>query len=213
MTPSPPGRRALRIGLTGPIGCGKSTVASWLARQGALVIDADAVAREVTDRPAVQAAILDAFGPDAAGPTGTLDRQRLAGIVFRDPDALRRLEALTHPLVRERIEAALRAAEDSRAPAVAIEAIKLVEGGLADECDEVWLVTCEPATQRARLEARGMAADDAARRIAAQGAIRDAFAARATRVLITDGAPAAVASAVLAAYAAALTDGRHVREG
>lgn len=160
------------IGLTGPIGCGKSTVAGWLAARGAAVIDADAVAREVTapGQPGHEA-ILARFGDAARSTDGTLDRAALAGIVFTDADALRELEAIVHPLVRPRILAAVEAARERQAPAVAIEAIKLVEGGLADLCDEVWWIACDD--QRVRLTGRGMDPDDADRRIAAQVGMRE----------------------------------------
>jgi dephospho-CoA kinase len=199
--------RTVRIGLTGPIGCGKSTVAAWLAARGAVVIDADAIARQVTDEPTMRAAIVEAFGPAVAGPDGGLDRGALAATVFDDPDALARLEALTHPHVRRPIEAAVAAAEAQGAPAVVIEAIKLVEGGLAAACDEVWLVTCDPVAQAARLAGRGVSAADAARRVAAQGDIRERLAPGATRVLVTDGAPDGARAAALAAYEQALARG------
>ncbi|HXR27908.1 MAG TPA: dephospho-CoA kinase, partial [Candidatus Baltobacteraceae bacterium] len=154
--------RTVRIGLTGPIGCGKSTVAGWLAARGAIVLDADAVARDVTDEPAVRAAIVAAFGPAVARPDGGLDRAALAATVFGDAGALAKLEALTHPLVRTHLEAAIAAAEAEGAPAVVIEAIKLVEGGLAAACDEVWLVTCDPEAQAWRLAERGVGPADAA---------------------------------------------------
>ena len=149
--------RAVRIGITGPIGCGKSTMVGWLAERGAVVIDADDEARAVTapGEPA-HAAILARFGDAVRGPDGTLDRAALARLVFADPAALADLEAIVHPAVRPRILAAIEAADAAGAPAVAIEAIKLVEGGLAALCDEVWLVTCGPVTQRARLAARGV---------------------------------------------------------
>jgi dephospho-CoA kinase len=198
-------RRTVRIGLTGPIGCGKSTVAGWLAARGAVVIDADAIARQVTDEPAARAAIAAAFGPAVVGPDGGLDRGALAATVFGDPDALARLEALTHPRVRGPIEAAVATAVAQGAPAVVIEAIKLVEGGLAAACDEVWLVTCDPASQAARLAGRGVSAADAARRVAAQGDIRERLVPEATRVLVTDGGPDGVRAAALAAYEEALT--------
>jgi dephospho-CoA kinase len=200
-------RRTVRIGLTGPIGCGKSTVAAWLAERGAVVVDADALAREVTDEPAVRASIMAAFGTGVAGPDGGLDRGALAATVFRDPSALARLEALTHPLVRPRLEAAVAGAEASAAPAVVIEAIKLVEGGFAAACDEVWLVTCDPASQAARLACRGVPPADAARRVAAQGDIRDRLASAVTRVLVTDGSPDDARAAALAAYGEALAAG------
>ena len=159
--------RPIRIGLTGPIGCGKSTVAGWLGKRGAVVVDADVVAHDVT-APGTpgHAAVLEQFGDRVRSADGTLDRRALARIVFADPEALRELEAIVHPLVRPRILAAIDAAAEAHAPAVAIEAIKLIDGGLAELCDVVWLVTC--AEQRARLVGRGMDPDDADRRIAAQ---------------------------------------------
>ncbi len=137
----------VRIGLTGPIGCGKSTVAGWLGeRPGVVAIDADEVAREVVEpgEPALEA-VFARFGDAVRAPDGSLDRAALGRIVFADPAALRDLEAITHPAVRARILARLADAEAAGAQAVVIEAIKLVEGGLADLCDEVWLVTCDPA--------------------------------------------------------------------
>ncbi len=182
--------RALRIGLTGPIGCGKSTVAGWLAARGAVVVDADAVARAVTapGTPA-HAAILARFGDAVRGAEGALDRAALARLVFADPAALLDLEAIVHPAVRPRILEMMEAADRAGAPAVAVEAIKLVEGGLAALCDEIWLVTCNPEAQRARLAGRGMAAADAERRIATQGDLVRRLRPHATRLLATDGAP------------------------
>jgi dephospho-CoA kinase len=197
--------RAVRIGLTGPIGCGKSTVGGWLAARGANVIDADAEARAVTaaGQPAHDA-ILERFGDVLRGPDGTLDRAALARLVFSDAAALRDLEAIVHPAVRPRILAAIRAADAAGARAVVIEAIKLVEGGLAALCDETWLVTCTPDEQRARLAGRGVAPDDAARRIAAQADIAARLAAAATRTVDTGGDRAAAEARTAAAYAAAL---------
>ena len=147
--------RMARIGITGPIGCGKSTVAGMLAEHGAIVIDADRLVREVYEDAAVRQAVVDRFGPDVRTLDGSIDRRALAGIVFDDPAALRDLEAIVHPAVRPRILAGIEAADASRAPAVVVEAIKLVEGGLAGLCDEVWLITCDPPIQRGRLRDRG----------------------------------------------------------
>jgi dephospho-CoA kinase len=166
------GRRTVRIGLTGPIGCGKTTVAGWLADRGAVVADADVLAREVTaPGESGHDLVLERFGEGVRGPDGNLDRAALARIVFSDGAALRALEAIVHPLVRPRILAAVEAAVASDAPAIVIEAIKLVEGGLAGLCDEVWWVSC--AGQRERLLDRGMSRDDADRRIAAQAGMKE----------------------------------------
>ncbi len=187
----------MRIGLTGPIGCGKSTVGRWLEALGAVVIDADDVARAVTEPggPALEA-VLEAFGPNVRLADGTLDRAALGRIVFADAERLRDLERIVHPAVRQRILADLEAAEVSGSELVAIEAIKLVEGGLSELCDEVWLVTCDGPTQRDRLAARGMPDADAAQRIAAQGNIVARLRPHATRVIDTSADAASVRAQV-----------------
>jgi dephospho-CoA kinase len=192
------------IGVTGPIGCGKSQVARWLAELGATVIDADQVARDVT-APGTPAhdAILVRFGPDVA-PDGSLDRAALGRVVFADPAALRALEAIVHPAVRPRILECIGRAEAAGAPAVVIEAIKLVEGSLAALCDEVWLVTCDPAVQRERLAGRGTDAAAAEQRIAAQAGMTERLRPAATRVLDTSGGAGETRAAVARALAAAL---------
>jgi dephospho-CoA kinase len=199
-------QRAVRIGITGPIGCGKSQVARWLADLGAAVIDADDVARTVTapGEPAHDA-VVRKFGPAVTGPDGTLDRAALARVVFADPDRLRDLEAIVHPAVRPRILAAVAGADAAGAPVVVIEAIKLVEGGLASLCDEVWLVTCDAGSQRERILARGTAPDDADRRIAAQAGLAERLAPAATRVIDTSGDAAATRKAVEAVFRAAVS--------
>ena len=202
--------RTVRIGLTGPIGCGKSTIAGWLgAMPGGVVVDADRVAREVlAPRTPETAAVVRRFGASLLWPDGSLDRAALGGIVFADPDALRDLEAIVHPAVRPRVLAAISTAESGRSPAVVIEAIKLVEGGLADLCDEVWLVTCAPDVQRQRLLGRGSTPDDAEARIAAQGDLDERLRPRATRVIDSSADPATVRAAVEAAYADAVARAR-----
>jgi dephospho-CoA kinase len=198
--------RTLRIGLTGPIGCGKSTIASWLRDMGGTTVDADEIARAATDRgePALPA-IRARFGQRVFLPDGSVDRAGLAGIVFQDPAALRDLEAIVHPAVRRRIEEAVEAAERQGSPFVTIEAIKLVEAGYATECDEVWLVECSPVEQSERLRARGVSAEDAARRIAAQGEDLTArLAPSATRRIATHGTAGETRSAVEAALREAL---------
>jgi dephospho-CoA kinase len=192
--------RTARIGITGPIGCGKSTVSGMLAEHGAIVIDADRLVREVYEDAAVRQTVVGRFGPDVQRPDGSIDRRALAGIVFDDPAALRDLEAIVHPAVRPRILAGMEAAETSRAPAVVVEAIKLVESGLAVLCDEVWLITCDPPIQRGRLRERGVPEDDADRRIAAQRHLRDRVEPVATRRIDTSGTLEETRSAVARAW-------------
>ena len=197
MTDTPIDRRstgghAVRIGVTGPIGCGKSTVASWLGELGATVVDADEVARSVTEpgSPAVDE-IATAFGGSVVRDDGSLDRSALGRIVFADAAALARLEAIGHPAVRPVILERMAQAEGAGAPAVVVEAIKLVEGGLASLCDEVWLVECAPGVQLERLLARatsrGLPRADAEARIAAQAGLSDRLRPHATRVIDTSG--------------------------
>jgi dephospho-CoA kinase len=193
------GARPRRIGLTGPIGCGKSTVARWLAeRPGVVVIDADRVARDVLAAGTPQTdAVYERFGEELRNPGGEPDRAALGRIVFSDPAALRDLEAIVHPAVRPRILTEVDAADAAGAVAVIIEAIKLVEGGLADLCDEVWLVTCAPEVQLERLVGRGSGWGDARDRIAAQGDLATRLRPAATHVVDTGDEPAATRSRVL----------------
>jgi dephospho-CoA kinase len=180
--------KAIRIGLTGPIGCGKSTIAASLGGYGLAVIDADDVAREVVE-PGTEGfdAVVREFGGDLVQPDGRLDRAALGRVVFRDPEALRRLERIVHPAVRPKILERVLAADADGAPGAVIEAIKLVEGGLATFCDEVWLVTCDPVAQHARLEGRGLDPATAASRIAAQQDPATRLRPAATRTIDTSG--------------------------
>ena len=192
------GRRPLLIGLTGPIGCGKSTVARMLGELGGFVIDADVLARHATDagRPTLPR-IRERFGDAVFTKGGELDRAQMASIVFDDPQALADLERIVHPEVRQLVEVELHSQAVADSPFVVIEAIKLVEGGLADRCDEVWLIDCAPDVQRERLHARGATDADAGQRISAQGPglterLRAALADRKTgrpkvRVLAANG--------------------------
>jgi dephospho-CoA kinase len=198
----------VRIGLTGPIGCGKSTVAGWLGeRPGVVVIDADQVARVVVEPgKAALEAVFERFGEELRREDGSLDRGALGRIVFADPAALRDLEAITHPAVRTRILAAIAEAEAGSAQAVVIEAIKLVEGGLATLCDEVWLVTCDPIAQRDRLVNRGLPEAEADQRIAAQAGLSERLEADATRIIDTSGTVAETRAAVERQLDTALAD-------
>lgn len=183
------GGRPLIIGLTGPIGCGKSTVAGWLGELGGAVIDADELAREVTapGQPALNA-IRDRFGDDVFQSSGALDRAALGAVVFDDEAALRDLEAIVHPGVRTLVEERFERAAREGDPFIVVEAIKLIEGGLAARCDEVWLIECSASVQRDRLVGRGMDAADADRRLAAQGSdLAERLAPHATRRVDTSG--------------------------
>ena len=157
----------LRIGLTGGIGSGKSTVSRLLAAHGAVIVDADAIAREVVEpgTPGL-AAVVDAFGPTVVSADGSLDRPALAGVVFADPEARRRLDAIVHPLVRARAtEVAAAAPPDA---VVVNDVPLLVETGQAAAYDLVLVVEADPDTRVARLVDRGLTAEDARARMAAQ---------------------------------------------
>jgi dephospho-CoA kinase len=197
--------RPVRIGLSGPIGCGKSTVAGWLAAEGAVVIDADQVAHAVTapGTPELEA-VVARFGEACRRPDGTLDRPALGRLVFADAAALADLEAIVHPAVHRRLVAAIAAAEADRPPAIVIEAIKLVEAGLAAACDEVWLVDCPPDVQAARLVGRGLAPDEAERRMAAQTGVRERVGSVATRTIDAAAGRQQTRRAVRDALAAAI---------
>ncbi len=193
--------RAVRIGITGPIGCGKSTVARWLGeRPGVVVVDADHEARlALAPGTAEVEAVYARFGGALRRSNGELDRSALGRIVFADAGALRDLESIVHPAVRPRILAAIEAADRDGARAVVIEAIKLIEGGLAELCDEVWLVTCDPAVQRDRMLGRGGSQSDADTRIAAQGDLTTRLRAHATRVFDSSTSSDVSRSEVMAA--------------
>ena len=176
----------MRVGLTGGIGSGKSTVSAILAGLGAVVIDADLLAREVVAKgtPGL-AQVVEAFGPDVLTGEGDLDRPKLGRIVFNDDALRKRLEAIVHPLVFERY-----AALEASAPqdGLVIHDIPLLaESGRADTFDAVLVVDVPAETQVERLARdRGMSREDAENRIAAQ-ATREQRLAVATHVIENDG--------------------------
>jgi dephospho-CoA kinase len=182
----------LRVGLTGGIGAGKSEVSKRLAAHGAVILDADKAAREVVEpgTPGL-ARLVEAFGPSVLRADGSLDRPKLGEIVFGDPAALARLNEITHPLVRENIEATEAAAlaaggEDL----VLVHDIPLLAEGGRDRSrgfDEVIVVDVPAEVQVSRLVAnRGMAEEQAAARMAAQ-ATREQRLAIATIVIDNSG--------------------------
>jgi dephospho-CoA kinase len=157
----------LNIGLTGGIGSGKSTVSALLAERGAVIVDADRIAREVVEpgTPGL-AAVVSAFGEGVVGPDGGLDRAALAAVVFADAEARARLDGIVHPLVRARAAEVVAAAPPD---AVLVHDIPLlVETGQAGRYELVLVVQADLDTRVARLVARGMTEDDARARIAAQ---------------------------------------------
>ncbi|GHA98312.1 dephospho-CoA kinase [Streptomyces tendae] len=158
----------LKVGLTGGIGAGKSEVSRLLVEHGAVLIDADRIAREVVapGTPGL-AAVVAAFGEDVLADDGTLDRPKLGSIVFADPDRLAVLNGIVHPLVGERSRALEEAAAED---AVVVHDVPLLtENGLAPLYDLVVVVDADPATQLDRLvRLRGMTEQDARARMAAQ---------------------------------------------
>jgi dephospho-CoA kinase len=157
----------LRIGLTGGIGSGKSTVSALLAERGAVIVDADVIAREVVEpgTPGL-AAVVEAFGQTVLASDGSLDRPALAAIVFADPEARHRLDGIVHPLVRAR---AAELAAAAPAGAVVVHDVPLlVETGQAGRYDLVLVVVADAETRVARLVRRGLPEVDARARIAAQ---------------------------------------------
>ena len=149
----------LRIGLTGGIGSGKSEVSARFKARGAVVIDADALAREVVEPgTAGLARVVDEFGAEVIAPDGSLDRDRLAALVFDDPEARGRLNAIVHPLVGEATAQRLAAVPDDAI--VVFDIPLLVETGMAGAFDALVVVAAEPDVQVDRLlRLRGMTRD------------------------------------------------------
>jgi dephospho-CoA kinase len=157
----------LRVGLTGGIGAGKSEVSRRLAAHGAVVIDADVVAREVVEpgTPGL-AEIVQTFGGGVLRPGGSLDRDRLGEIVFAEPESRARLNAIVHPRVGERMRELEQSAGDA---AIVVHDIPLLaENDLAAGFDEVVVVDAPPRVQEERLTQRGLNAEQARARMAAQ---------------------------------------------
>jgi dephospho-CoA kinase len=147
---------ALRIGLTGGIGSGKSTVLQMLAAHGAATIDADAISRASTATGgAAIPLITQRFGPEFVAPDGALDRARMRERAYADPDARRRLEEIIHPLVGQEVERQAQAALAEGRRCIVFDIPLLVESGRwRSRVDRVLVVDCAPATQVARVVAR-----------------------------------------------------------
>lgn len=189
----------MRVGLTGGIASGKSTVSAILAELGAVVIDADAIAREVVARGTTGLArVVEAFGPGVLTAAGDLDRPKVAEIVFHDPEKLRRLEAITHPLIGARV-AELEKLAGTDALVVHDHPL-LVETGLAATMDRVIVVDLPGELQVQRATERGLSPADARARIAHQASREDRLAV-ATDVIDNSGTPDELRSRVEELYA------------
>lgn len=179
----------LRVGLTGGLASGKSTVARMLADRGAAVFDADELVRELY-RPGGTAdhAARDLFGAEVLDASGAVDRTKVAEIVFRDPGKRHALEARIHPIVREERERRFGQAAWAGARVAVCEASLLLEAGTENEYDRVLLVTAPEEERVRRWVARGATEEDARRRIAAQMPVEEA-ARRADEVIVNAGSP------------------------
>jgi len=159
----------MRVALTGGIGSGKSTVSDLLAERGAIIIDADAIARAIVEpgEPALTE-IAEAFGAVMIGPDERLDRGRLAALVFDDPDALRRLNAITHPRIAQRSTELI--AQAPTGAVVVYDMPLLVEQGTEalSGWDHIVVVDCPDDVRLDRVVERGMDIEDARRRMASQ---------------------------------------------
>lgn len=201
----------IKVGLTGGIGSGKSEVARLLAEHGAVVVDADALAREaLAPGSPGSAAVVEEFGPEVLAADGSIDRARLGRLVFADAAGRAALEAIVHPYVGRR-SAELMAAAPADA-VVVYDVPLLVEKGLQDGFEVVVVVDAADETRLRRLvDVRGMPEQDARERMAAQ-ASREARLAVADHVLPNDGDLAELAEQVSRLWAE-LSGGRRTVDG
>ena len=175
---------AFVVGLTGPMGSGKSTVAAMLRDLGAKVLDADAIVHDEQLRGTVgYSAIVQVFGTKVLGDDKEIDRAKLATEVFGDPSKLRRLEQILHPRVIARVLEARSMLPDDAV--LVVEAIKLLEGELRKICDRIWVVVAPRQTMIERLGLRGMGEREAELRLAQQLS-EDRFRAAADAVIVND---------------------------
>jgi dephospho-CoA kinase len=177
--------RRLRIGLTGGIASGKSTVAQRFAELGIPVVDADVAAREVVapGTPGL-ARVIERFGPSILAEIGELDRRALRQLVFKDPASRLDLEAILHPLIREAME---RSAEAAAGPYLVMVIPLLVESGSRGRVDRILVVDVDDAAQLRRVQARDGGSLDQVRAILASQVSRAARLAAADDVLLNDG--------------------------
>jgi dephospho-CoA kinase len=203
-----PPRPFLLVGLTGGIATGKSTVDAVLRELGAVIVDADVLAREVVEpgEPAL-AEIAAEFGPRVLGPDGRLDRKALGAIVFSDPERRRKLEGMTHPRIRERFQRRIDelTAQNFRG-LVFFDAPVMIESGNYRNMDRLVVVIADEATQIARLMARdGIDREEALRKIRSQMPLAEK-AKLADYVIDNSGDPAATAAAARRVHQALLAE-------
>lgn len=186
-------RTPIRIGLTGGIGSGKSTVAQLLAQEGAAVIDTDAIARQLT-RPggAAIGSIRSAFGDDFIDADGAMDRARMRALAFSEPGAKQRLEAILHPMIGAETERQAAAARAAGAPLIVFDVPLLVESLATsnrwrEHADRILVVDCSEATQVERVMARSGWSEPAVRAVIAQQATREQRRAAADDLIVNDG--------------------------
>lgn len=154
------------IGLTGGVATGKSTVAGFFSDHGITVIDADAIAREaVLPGSSALLRIIEEFGPEILQPDGTLNRKKLGFIVFNNEEKRRLLESILHPAIKQLAESKIRQAEQEGERVVIYMAPLLIEAGVTDRVDEIWVVSTTEAVQLERLMARDNISREEARRI------------------------------------------------
>ena len=183
-------RKPLRLGLTGGIGSGKSTVASILARAGAAVMDADAISRSLTQAGGrAIPAILAEFGEKLIGPDGAMDREAMRALVFSNPSSKRQLEAIVHPLVGQVLQEQSNAAVAAGHACLVYDVPLLVESGdrWRRQVDWVCVVDCEVETQIQRVMARNQLGRADVERIISQQASRQQRLACADAVIFNEG--------------------------
>ena len=189
---------AFVVGLTGPIGAGKTTVAAILRELGARVLDADAIAKDEQLRGTPgYSAIVQQFGTTVLGEDKEIDRRSLAAVVFADPRRLEQLERILHPRVISRILEARKMLTDDQV--LVVEAIKLIETSLRNACDRVWVVVAPRDQLGSRLQARGMDEAAVTARLLSQASVED-FRRAADVVIENDGDRDALRAAVTAAW-------------
>ncbi len=181
--------RPLHIGLTGGIGSGKSTVAGLLVKCGAILVDTDAIARSLT-APQGRALpeIARAFGAEMIGPDGALERERMRALVFTQPSAKARLEAILHPLIGQQARQEAASAADTGAAAVLFDVPLLAESAhWRSRVDRVLVVDCTQDTQIQRVVARSAWTPDMVQRVIAQQAPREQRRSIADAILFNEG--------------------------